>query len=276
MKKKYLFLVVLFLSVLMVLTGCSSGTNEVSEDIANSQSGNVVVSIKRPSVESASADGDVKAQSILPESTNVRLRIFNDLRNITNDIVIPDTGVNTEEIKLPVGTYTIEAIAYGDSNVVHTIGKATGINVESGTSTSVNITLERPTYSMNAYTYDESNNKVNITELEAGNEFNIDFSIDLNGFTRNTSYTHFYTYKEGDPFPENTLDNNKTSGSTVVLSTPLVEKDTTFNVYAMLYFESDVYGDSFRVYFPDPEYLGKTPYQITLTPPEGGINIGIE
>lgn len=271
MNRKYFSLFFIILAVLLILTGCGSSTDQVSEDIENSQSGNVVISIKRPSTESASTDGEVKSLAILPESTNVRLRIFNDLRNITHDIVIPDTGVSNEEIKLPVGTYTIEAIAYGEWNRAQTIGKATGVIVENSVSTSVNIVLERPTYSMNAYIYDDAGNKVDITELEAGNEFSVDFSIDLNGF--NKKYFHIYTHKEGE-IPDSY--DGLTTENSITLSSPLVETNTTYIIYAKAILDEKDYGSNFSIYFPNSAFLGDTPYQITLTPPEGGINIGIE
>jgi|Wag4MinimDraft_13_1082653.scaffolds.fasta_scaffold01153_2 hypothetical protein len=271
MNKKY-FNLIFIIGLLLILTGCSS-SNEVSDEISNSQSGNVIISIKRPSVESASINNEVKSLTILPESTNIRLRIFNNSRNITHDIAIPDSGTVSEEIKLPVGDYTIEAIAYEDPNVVHTIGKATGIIVEPNTSKTANIVLERLSYTMNAYIYDESNNKVNINNLESGNEFNIDFSYDVKGF-KHSHLIYFYSYEEGE-LPSNDV-NTYTSNLTATLSTPIVEKESKFNIYGRIILNSENYGDSFNLYFPDPVNLKDSAYQITLTPPEGGINIGIE
>src|SRR6056297_1463522 len=205
MNKKYSILFIFIISIVVVLSGCSSpGSNIIADnndDIENSQTGNVVIAIKRPTTETTS-DSGVKAQTILPESTNVRLRIFNNLRNITHDIVIPDTGLISEEIKLPVGNYTNEAIPYSPPyKNVHTLGKAIGIVVEANINSAVNITLEKPTCNMNAYIYDDANNKVNISKLEAGKVFYVDYTFDLKGFNQNYTYTRFYTYKEGERIP---------------------------------------------------------------------------
>lgn len=135
------------LFLVVVLSGCSlfGGPSQREPRV-----GQIVISIAKP----ASTQG-ATTQAISPEATGARIRVYNSDRStdIVVDVQIPSDGSTvTKTITVPVGSgYTVDALTYAPSTNVTNVraildgGRATGITVSEGTTTTVDIALQRYT-----------------------------------------------------------------------------------------------------------------------------------
>ncbi|SNY41383.1 hypothetical protein SAMN06265827_12840 [Orenia metallireducens] len=267
--RKKVLTVFITLMVGILITGCSSSSNDNSNntsdnDLPIKSEGNLVLYIKK----SPSIKGQVTTQNIPAESTNIKLRIFNKNQEILKDVEIPDSGTVPVEVKLPIGMYELQAIAYTNSEAL-TMGALTGVEVKANEYTKANLTLERPSYNIETYVYDENGNKVDIDTIEGGKSFYISYTVDTNGLTFN-AYDKLYTYLDGQENYNTLMNfNNETQ-----LTAPSVETESTLSIKIEVVANKVIYGEYYHLYLPS-SILNETQTELKVTPPEGGIEIGL-
>ncbi len=131
----------------LALVGCSGGPYASVDDDQNM--GMLLLSIAH----TGSLQDEIGPQLVPVEATHARVRLIGGGfdRNITEDIAIHPGETNVLELRVPVGTYEVHVIAYNqysDSEgnkygTALTGNTEKGILVSEGSSTVVNMTLEK-------------------------------------------------------------------------------------------------------------------------------------
>lgn len=245
------------LIVVCLLTACSQNSIIKKE-------GSVVIKVKKSQ--------EVMQPMYIPvESTNILIRLWNNDQNIVKTFLISET-TTTIEIKVPAGVYSLDAIAYNNEDYNReslTMGSVSNIIVKPSEFTDVNMVLERPTYNIEIYNYENGTKNV-ISTIEGGKEYYVDFSVDTKGieFKGNIELSVLLNGKlsKGETFVTKPIKmTSPTVAEASILSIQL-RIDTRY---------STTYDHPYGFCFPSTR-LGEPLVNITVTPPEGGVIIGIE
>lgn len=258
--------------LILVLAGCGSvkvGQNQATEK------GTIVLTVKP---NGSIKDGAVSAQLLPVEATNLRVRIFNNSgANILEDVAIPTDGSPVSlQVRLPVGTYSIHIIAYkkvsSSKGIALTGGSTDGIVVQSGQNTQATISLSRWDVTVDAPT----------EPIEGGSNYDLIFTVNNH---REFTYSLFYLITAQEQW----TDGGKSSGTDMKLlsnweakftkTAPSVSEQKSVYHQVEVYFPNDKYwrtGLPFVALYLPCTTAGDSLTTITVTPPDGGVIIGVE
>jgi hypothetical protein len=272
-RRRFPLVIIAFFTVIS-LAGCGA-KKPVSIGPPPEQWGTITLSVKKSYVASR---GLIQPQLVPMNAEHVRVRIFDRTRSILKDVRIPDDGSPVSlSVIVPVGTYSVEAMAYALGQyhgTVLTWGQTDEVVVLADDITITTVTLERLDCTVMGPTQVEGGNNYTITADVGPNMPTIDkYAYGL--YVRETPWV------DDDPFLH-AMQPTSIVGTTYSWEGTAPAVSTTSPLYYQIRASltvSPVYhqeGFPYLYVVAPSTLMGDDLGQMTVTVPQGSISIGIE
>ncbi|WP_407573056.1 hypothetical protein [Deinococcus altitudinis] len=218
----------------------------------------------------------LKAQDIYADNTsNVRVRISNSATgfNAVKDVAVSGSTTSTINVAVPaVDGYTVEAISYQKTNSQFLkYSQSTGVNVPADATTTVNLTLQRPSIQL---------------KLPASVVGGSPFQLDVSGVPAYLASSGFFYVQLSDHLLTSNIQNSQStalygSNGSFQLNAPTTSTDGNMYVYTIFVVDVtknwSVNGDSisYLQYNAPNVDFNEVPVGTALIAPKGNIGVGV-